>query len=566
MSRASRCGRGSSASGSSRSTTRVRIAHEAARALDHAHRHGVIHRDIKPENILLTADGDTLVADFGVGRALERARMRASRLTETGVVVGTPAYMSPEQVAGERNLDGRTDVYSLGTVLYEMLAGEPPFTGATAQAIVARRLTEAPRPLRPARDSVPPELERVVLRSLARAPADRYTAAGFADAMDAARHAPAASPASQQDTGEVKAPRARGRRRIGAAVAALLAALAAAWLLHRRAGAPPPLDDSLVAVAPFDVLDPKLELWREGVVDLLSRNLDGAGPIRSVAPTVVVRRWRGRADPESAAELGRATGAGLVVYGSLLGAGRDSVRFRATLLDVARGRTLEEWELGDEAERMDRLTDSLTLRVLQGLGRTRPIGAVRLAGLGSTNLPAMKAFLHGEQFLRRSEWDSALGHYLRAIELDSAFPLALRRASSALGWSRTGFDSLSHAFAVRAGDHNRGLAPRDSLLVTADSLLASLLEAGPWRTARTAAGEGDCAVSSPPWSTRPRAIPRTRRSGSCWVRRDTTWGRTPDALTESRSRHSTRRSPSTPRSPRPISIRSSSRRCRARPR
>jgi serine/threonine-protein kinase len=456
----------------------VRIAHEAARALDHAHRHGIIHRDIKPENILLTADGDTLVADFGVGRALSGPD-EGARLTETGVVVGTPAYMSPEQVAGERNLDGRTDVYSLGTVLYEMLAGEPPFTGATAQAIVARRLAEAPRPIRPARDSVPPALERVVLRALARAPADRYTAAAFADAMEAARHEPAASPASHQDTGEVKAPRAHRRWWIGAVVAALLTALAAAWLLHRRAGASPRLDDSLVAVAPFDVLDPKLELWREGVVDLLSRNLDGAGPIRSVAPTVIVRRWQGRADPESAAELGRATGAGLVVYGSLLGAGRDSVRFRATLLDVARGRPVEEWELGDAAERIDRLTDSLTLRVLQGLGRTRPIGAVRLAGLGSTNLPAMKAFLHGEQFLRRSEWDSALGNYLRAIELDSAFPLALRRASSALGWSRTGFDSLSHAFAVRAGHHNRGLAPRDSLLVTADSLLASLLEAGP---------------------------------------------------------------------------------------
>jgi serine/threonine-protein kinase len=455
----------------------IRIAHEAARALDHAHRHGVIHRDIKPENILLTADGDTLVADFGIGRALSGTD-EGERLTATGVVMGTPAYMSPEQVAGERNLDGRTDVYSLGTVLYEMLAGEPPFTGATAQAIVARRLTEAPRPIRPARDSVPPELERVVLRSLARAPADRYTAAAFADAIDAARHAPAASAASQQDTGEVKAPRAHGNWWIGAVVAALLAALAAAWLLHRRAGAPLSLDDSLVAVAPFDVLDPRLELWREGVVDLLSRNLDGAGPLRSVAPTVIVRRWRGRADPESAAELGRATGAGLVVYGSILGAGRDSVRYRATLLDVAQGRTVEEWELGDEAERMDRLTDSLTMRVLQGLGRTRPIGAVRLAGLGSTNLPAMKAFLQGEQFLRRTEWDSALGHYLRAIELDSAFPLALRRASSAIGWIRSGHDSLSHILAVRAGDHNRGLAPRDSLLVTADSLFASLLEAG----------------------------------------------------------------------------------------
>ena len=142
----------------------LRITHEAARALDYAHRHGVVHRDVKPENILLTKDGDTLVADFGIGRAIGAARPE-ERLTETGIVVGTPAYMSPEQGAGERDLDGRTDVYSLAVVLYEMLAGEPPFTGATAQAITARRLTEAPRPLRPVRESVPQELEQLVMRA-----------------------------------------------------------------------------------------------------------------------------------------------------------------------------------------------------------------------------------------------------------------------------------------------------------------------------------------------------------------------------------------------------------------
>ena len=122
----------------------VRISHEAARALDYAHRHGVIHRDIKPENILITSDGDTLVADFGIGRAMGASA--EERLTETGVVVGTAAYMSPEQAAGEREIDGRSDVYSLGVVLYEMLVGEPPFTGPTAQAIIARRFTESPAP------------------------------------------------------------------------------------------------------------------------------------------------------------------------------------------------------------------------------------------------------------------------------------------------------------------------------------------------------------------------------------------------------------------------------------
>jgi serine/threonine-protein kinase len=260
--------------------------------------------------------------------------------------------------------------------------------------------------------------------------------------------------------------------------AALLAAALIGTLVRSRGGGTPQLDVSLVAVAPFDALDSKLGLWREGMVDLLSRNLDGAGPLRTVSPAVIVRRWRGRADPESATELGRRTGAGLAVYGSLLPSGRDSVRLRATLLDVKRQSPVEEWELVDLADRMDRLADSLTFRLLRGLGRTRPIGGVRRASFGSSSLPAVKAFLQGEQHLRRTEWDSALGYYERAIHLDSTFALALRRASFALGWMRTGADSLSNAYALRAGAANRNLPPRDSLLLASDSLLAALLQAG----------------------------------------------------------------------------------------
>ena len=459
----------------------VLIAQQAARALDYAHRHGVLHRDIKPENILLTEDGEALVADFGIGRALGAADAD-ERLTETGLVVGTPAYMSPEQAAGERQLDGRSDLYSLGCVLYEMLAGEPPFTGPTAQAIVARRLTETPRPLGQARETVTAELERVVSTALARAPADRHAdGAAFAAALAAAlestgRTAAAPSPTEARPVAIAARPRRR-RWIVGIAAAAIAAALAAA-LLRGRAGTAPAADQSLVAVAPFDVLDPALALWREGLVDLLSRNLDGAGPLRSVAPTTVIRRWEGRADPESAAELGRRTGAGLALYGSVLRAGPDSVRIRATLYDVARGRPVEEWEVTDGVDRVDRAADSLTIRVLEGLGRTRPIGAVRLAGFGSTSLPALKAFLQGEQHLRLTEWDSALGYYERAIALDSTFAPALRRASTALGWIRTGTDSLSTAYALRAGAHNNGLSPRDSLLVAADSLFASVIQAG----------------------------------------------------------------------------------------
>jgi tetratricopeptide (TPR) repeat protein len=444
----------------------LRITTQVLSALDYAHAHGVIHRDIKPENILLEGD-QAVVADLGIARAIGVAG--DDRLTETGMAVGTVVYMSPEQAVGQRDLDGRTDVYSLGVVLYEMLAGEAPFIGPSAQAIVARRLTEAPRPLRSARETVPAGVDEAVMKALARAPADRHrSAAAFSGALRA--EAPGQA--------EHVAP-SRRTKRLALILAGVIAAVLVGTLVRSRAGAPAALDASLVAVAPFDVLDPKLQLWREGLVDVLSRDLDGAGPLRTVSPTVVVRRWSGRADPESAAELGRRTGAGLALYGSLLSSGRDSVRIRVTLLDVAHRNTMEEWELRDAADRLDRLTDSLTMRVLQGLGRTRPIGSVRLASFGSTSLPAVKAFLQGEQHLRRAEWDSALAYYERAIRLDSTFPLALRRASTALGWLRTGYDSLSNAYALRAGAFNHGLPPRDSLLVLSDSLFASMFAGGP---------------------------------------------------------------------------------------
>ncbi|HLB54316.1 MAG TPA: protein kinase, partial [Gemmatimonadales bacterium] len=159
----------------------LRIAGEVASALSYAHRHGIIHRDIKPENILLH-DGQVLVADFGI--ALAASTAGGARLTETGLSLGTPQYMSPEQAMGERTLDARSDLYALGCVLYEMLAGEPPFTGPTVQAIVARVMTEAPRPLRIQRHTVPEGVEAAVVKALEKLPADRFaTAAEFAEAL-----------------------------------------------------------------------------------------------------------------------------------------------------------------------------------------------------------------------------------------------------------------------------------------------------------------------------------------------------------------------------------------------
>ena len=152
----------------------VRIASEVASALDYAHRHGVIHRDIKPENILLH-DGRALVADFGIALAASKA---GSRMTETGMSLGTPHYMSPEQAMGEREITARSDVYALGAMLYEMLSGDPPFTGSTAQAIVAKVLTNEPPPLQPQRRSIPEHVEAAVMTALEKLPADRFATAG----------------------------------------------------------------------------------------------------------------------------------------------------------------------------------------------------------------------------------------------------------------------------------------------------------------------------------------------------------------------------------------------------
>ena len=175
----------------------VRIATEVASALDYAHRHGVIHRDIKPENILLH-DGSALVSDFGIALAVQEAG--GERMTQTGLSLGTPQYMSPEQAMGERVLTARSDIYALGAVTYEMLAGEPPFTGPTVQAIVARLTAEPPRALSVLRRTVPPAVEAAVLQALQKLPADRFaSAAEYAGALSSQSVAsrPVAIPAAQ---------------------------------------------------------------------------------------------------------------------------------------------------------------------------------------------------------------------------------------------------------------------------------------------------------------------------------------------------------------------------------
>ena len=205
----------------------VRITREVASALDYAHRHHVIHRDIKPENILLH-EGQALVADFGIALAVSAAG--GTRMTETGMSLGTPHYMSPEQAMGEREITARSDVYALGCVLYEMLVGEPPFTGPTAQAIVAKVVTETPRPLVPQRHTIPPHVEAAALHALEKLPADRFvSAAEFAAALTDPGYTPRTTLASPAPGGR-GVTSARSRMIVGAlAGAVVLFAALAAW-------------------------------------------------------------------------------------------------------------------------------------------------------------------------------------------------------------------------------------------------------------------------------------------------------------------------------------------------
>ncbi len=229
----------------------IRIAESAAAALETAHKSGVVHRDIKPENLLLAGD-HTYVADFGIAKAV--LDTGTERITSTGVVIGTPAYMSPEQASNDV-LDERSDQYALATVLYEMLAGDPPFTGATVQAIVARRLAEPARPIRPVRATVSPSVEAAVLRALERVPADRF--ASVSDFASALR-----SPTASQAPARKRAP--LGRRSAIAAVLIIAAAAATPFVVRQlRSAQARPSPQALA-------------LYQRGMASYAKRTPDGA--------------------------------------------------------------------------------------------------------------------------------------------------------------------------------------------------------------------------------------------------------------------------------------------------
>jgi TolB-like protein len=413
----------------------LRLAGDVTAALAYAHGHGVIHRDIKPENILLSGTAPTLeaiVVDFGIARALSLAG--SDRLTETGLALGTPHYMSPEQAAGDTGVDARTDVYATGCVLYEMLAGDPPFTGPTTQAVVARALTESPPSIRTTRPNVPEDVDRIITRALAKVPADRFsTAAEMHDAIARATAAPAvASPAS----------RARPRKPLAVlAVFAVFAALAVLAIVRSRRDAPAIIAPaSSIAVLPFtpSVTDTALSRLGRDLVFTLTAELDGLGGIRTADAHTVLARTRNEslAGIGDYVSLGRSLGAGSIVQGSLVRVGPD-VRLDLALVGTdSAPAPLARATVTAPQDSVAALTDSAARGLLvQIWSRGTPPTPSLDAALRTRSVPALRAFLEGERELSHGEWENAATSYKRAMEADPRFWLAYARHVYAGYWS-----------------------------------------------------------------------------------------------------------------------------------
>ena len=360
----------------------IGIVRQVASALEHAHAHGLIHRDIKPENILLH-EGEAMVSDFGIalglvdGQASSRGATLEERLTGTGITLGTPQYMSPEQSAGERTLDARSDVYSLGSVLYELLAGEPPYTGATAQAVIAKRFTDPVPRVRRLRPTVPSGVEQALMKALAKVPADRFsTATEFAVALSA--------PAAEQ----LRAPS--------------------------------------VAVLPFLNLsaDPENEFFADGITEDVIAQLSKIRSLKVISRTSVMQFKKRE---QSLREIGAALEVATLLEGSVRRAG-DRVRIVAQLIDAEADRHL--W-----TETYDRrLTDIFAIQTDVALHIATALAAelslderTRIHRKPTQNIHAYQLYLQGRYCYARYTEESiqkGIGYFRQAIAVDPDYALA----------------------------------------------------------------------------------------------------------------------------------------------
>jgi serine/threonine protein kinase/tetratricopeptide (TPR) repeat protein len=481
----------------------LQITHEVADALNYAHSQGVVHRDIKPENILLNR-GHALVADFGVARALHVAG--GEGLTETGISVGTPMYMSPEQSLADGALDGRSDLYSLGCVLYEMLVGEPPFTGPTSQVILAKRLSTPPPPIRAVRPAVPMEVERAVTRALAPVAADRFASIDqFSRALTVPEAAPAA-PAGLRPT----------RRLLAVGAACVLALTALLIVLLRRGADPPdsPGTDSptRIAVLPFENIGRSDdEYFADGMTDEVRGRL-------AVLPalTVIARASSSqyKQTTKAPAEIGRELGVQYLLTATVRWDKAEcGNRVRVTPELIQASDASMRWRQPFEADITDvfAVQGQIAGEVAHALDVALGTREQRTLSQAPTrNLAAYDAFLKGNAAAAAhsqgfGNLQRALGYYEQAVALDSTFAQAWARLGTtrALLYSFFQYDDITAARdaaeqavalapelpdgyrargdyyyytrrdvvrATQAYDHALKLAPRDAELLTNSAL------------------------------------------------------------------------------------------------
>ena len=450
----------------------LRITREVADALDYAHGQGVIHRDIKPENILLSG-GHALVADFGMAQAV--GQLATERLTETGLAVGTAAYMSPEQATGERQLDGRSDVYSLGCVVYEMLVGEPPYTGPTAQVIIAKRICDPVPLVRRVRSSVPEHVDRAVSQALAIVPADRpATAAEFARAL---QPGPIGPPMAGAVPIAAALPGA-GHRRRGPVAAmtlglGLLIGLGVLFAWRRSQAGEETGRAKVLAVLPFENLGDTADAYfADGVANDLRTRLSQVAGLSVIARTSS-NEYRQTKKPvqEVARELGVDYVLTATVQWEKVPGGASRVRVTPELVDVRAGQAPRtRWGQPFDAAMTGvfQVQADIAGRVAQALDVELSDSVRRqLAERPTRSLAAYDAYLKGEEVAQSlgasnpTTLRQAAAYYAQAVALDSGFIQAwaqLSAAHSSLYFFSTPTSADADA-ARRAAERALALAP-----------------------------------------------------------------------------------------------------------
>ncbi len=415
----------------------IRITRETALALHYAHEHGIVHRDIKPENVLLTTDGSTLVADFGIARALDASSGDGGQeLTLTGMVVGTPQYMSPEQAAGERDVGPRSDAYSLAAVTYEMLAGEPPFTGPTPQAVVAKIMSGQPPSVRRMRPSVAEGVDAVIRKALASVPADRFAEAlDFARALEAAERSAMTAGASSTSGGRRAHRVPRGAALLGLGFFVGVGVLFG-WRRHET-GAPAGGGPVGLAVLPFDNEgDTANAYFADGITDEIRSKLSALPALRLIA-SGSSNQYRHTGKP--ADQIGQELGVRYLLTGRVQwehgSNGTLRVRVSPELVEVRDGAVSEtKWQQSYDTTLADvfDVQAAVASRVADKLGVVLSSPAqTQLAGRPTQNLAAYDAYLRSTALVGDDPPTNrrALAAAEQAVALDSGFAEAWAHVS-----------------------------------------------------------------------------------------------------------------------------------------